>query len=296
MSVPIKVVLLGSGSSYPSPNRYHPAIAVIYEGRSVLFDCGEAAQIRLQEAGVSPMKIDSIFITHLHGDHFFGLPGIIYSMALQGREKPLTVYGPKGIKSLQALLDVGYHQLTFPVEFREVGGGVLYEDMHWLVEAAEVEHGVPALAYCFRERDKFRVLKSEIKGIKTGPWIKKILLGEKVKVNGKELGPEILKKISGRKIVYSGDCRPSESLVKLAEGADLLIHESTYLHDAAEMAEDRSHSTSREAAEIAKRAGVKKLILFHYSRRYRDTNEMVSEAKKIFKNTVAGKDLMEIRL
>jgi ribonuclease Z len=296
MSVPIKVVLLGSGSSYPSPDRYHPALAIIYEGQILLFDCGEATQVRLQEAKISPMKINSIFITHLHGDHFFGLPGTIYSMALQGREKPLTVYGPKGIKSLKNFSELGYHQLTFPVEFKEMKGGVVSESKNWLVEAVEVEHGIPALAYCFKEKDKFKVIKSKIKGLKVGPWVKKVIDGKKVKVRGKEIGPEILKKIRGRKIVYSGDCRPSKSLTKLAEGADLLIHEATYGEDKLDLAEERLHSTAREAAQIAKKAGVDKLVLFHYSRRYKKTKELEKEAKEIFPKTVAGKDLMVLKL
>lgn len=296
MSVPIKVVLLGSGSTYPNPTRYHPSLAIVYEGDNLLFDCGEAVQIRLQQAGISPMKIDSIFITHLHGDHFFGLPGIVYSMALQGRTKPLTIYGPKNIASLKVIMELGYHQVNFPVNFVEVKAGTVLEGEDWVVEAIEVEHGIPALAYRFMEKNKLKVLKSKIKGLNVGPWLKKIIDGETVSIGGKKIGPEILKKIDGRRIVYSGDCMPSNSLVKFAEGADLLFHEATYSGEDVELAKERFHSTSRQAAEIAKRSRVKKLIIFHYSRRYKDTTEMLAEARKIFSNTVAGKDLMVIKL
>jgi ribonuclease Z len=296
MSVPIKVVLLGSGSSYPTPTRYHPALTITYEGKTVLFDCGEATQIRLQEAGISSVKLDAIFITHMHGDHFFGLPGTIYSMALQGREKPLTVYGPKGVNTLKKLAELDYHRLDFPIEFKEVKSGVIHETEKWFVEAVEVDHGVPALAFAFKEKDRSKVLKSKLKGIKTGPWLKKVFEGQTVTVNGKKIGPEILNIIPGRKIVYSGDCRPTPALIKLARGADLLIHESTYLSSMKDMAEERFHSTSKQAAEIAKKAGVNQLVLFHYSRRYKNSKDLLKEAKEIFPNTKAGKDLMEIKL
>lgn len=294
MSAPIKIVILGSGSSYPTPDRYHPGLVITYEGTSLLFDCGEAAQIRLQQAGISPLKIDSLFITHLHGDHFFGLPGIIYSMALQGRQKPLRVYGPNGIKDLERFVHLGYHQLTFSVQFLEAGPGTVLEAKNWTVEAIEADHGLPALAYRFKEKDKHKVLKSKIKGVRTGDWLQKVIEGQTVEVGGKRFGPEILKTIPGRTIVYSGDTRPTPGLAAFSKGADLLIHEATYADDMKETAKERFHSTARQAAETAKKAGVKKLLLYHYSRRYKDTKEMLKQAKDVFPKTVAGKDLLKL--
>lgn len=292
----LEVVLLGTGSSWPNPDRYHTSIAVRYEGEIILFDCGEAAQIRLQQAGLSAFKINKIFITHLHGDHFYGLPGLVYSLSMARRDSPLTIYGPKGVGDLKKLLEVGYNFMTFKINFKEIKPGVVLETDKYQIKAVEVEHEIPALAYSFQEKDMIKVRKEKIKGIKTGPWVQEVMKGKTVVVNGKKIGPEILHKNPGRKIVYSGDCRPSPKLLELAKGADLLIHEATYSEEDSEKAEDRYHSTALEAAQIAKKAEAKKLVLTHYSRKLKSPQTLVKEAKKVFQNSAAGKDLMVLKV
>lgn len=296
MGPPITVCLLGTGSSWPTPDRYHTSIGIQFQGEVILFDCGEACQIRMQQAKLSAMKVHNVFITHLHGDHFYGLPGLLYSLGMSQRSEPITVWGPKGIGDLKRFIEVGYCSLPFKVTFKEVEEGDVFRGDGYTIRAIKVNHDIPALAYGFFEDSWKRVNKSKIRGIRTGPWMQEILKGKTVTIQGKRLGPEIFDKVPGRTIVYSGDCRPSKRLAEFARGADVLIHEATYWEAEEEKANERAHSTTVGAAEVAKAAGVKKLILAHFSRKVEDVGVLAKEAKKIFPNTVAGKDLAKYTL
>ena len=271
----MEIEFLGTASAVPSKQRNHSSISLKAFGEVILFDCGEGTQKQLTYAHISPMKIEKIFITHFHGDHILGLPGLIQSMGFRGREKPLDVYGPKGVNALfNAIQHIGYFVINFPLNFHEIlEEGEVIDNEEYIIECAFADHNVPALAYSITEKKKPRFLREKAieLGVPIGPDFGKLHNGESVIVDGQEITPKMVlgPPRKGRKITYSGDTRPNERIVKLAEDSDILIHESTYDSSDCEKAKDHSHSTSKEAANIAKKANVKQLILTHFSTRDR---------------------------
>ena len=226
------------------------------------------------------MKISKIFITHFHGDHILGLPGLIQSMNFRGRDKKLTIYGPKGLNVLkESIFSLGYCKIEFPIEFIEIGSEIVEKTEDYIIKSQEVNHLVPSLAYSIEELKKPRFLRQ--KAIELG----KIIKPEQV------LGPPR----KGRKITYSGDTTPCEEMVELAKDSTLLIHESTYVKEDSDKAEENYHSTSSDAASIAKKSNSKKLILTHISTRYQNTDQLLNEALEIFENTEIAKDLKTIK-
>ncbi len=301
----MEIVFLGTGSGIPSRERNHPAILLKYEGYQLLWDCGEGTQRQMAIAGESPMNIDDIFITHWHADHFAGLIGLIQSMNLEDRSKPLTIYGPEAELFVSDILDLGHWGVGFPVKGKELNfdGDEIetvakYEDFS--VFSIPVNHTVPAVAYCFKETDRINVdlKKAAVYGLKEGPIIGKLKNDGFVVHKGKNVK---LKDVSttrvGRKITYSGDTTPCDNMVKLSKNADIMIHDSTFLEDiVSEEKRRKSHSSVDEVAEIAKRAEVKKLILTHFSRRYNSLKDFETSAKKIFPDTITAKDFMRVKL
>lgn len=298
----MEIEFLGTASAVPSKQRNHSSISLKAFGEVILFDCGEGTQKQLTYAHISPMKIEKIFITHFHGDHILGLPGLIQSMGFRGREKPLDVYGPKGVNALfNAIQHIGYFVINFPLNFHEIlEEGKVIDNEEYIIECAFADHNVPALAYSITEKKKPRFLREKAieLGVPIGPDFGKLHNGESVIVDGQEITPKMVlgPPRKGRKITYSGDTRPNERIVKLAEDSDILIHESTYDSSDCEKAKDHSHSTSKEAANIAKKANVKQLILTHFSTRYTNTLTIEKEASEVFKNSVVAYDFMKIEL
>ncbi len=297
----MKLTILGTGSTVPIKERWHVALALQYKGEIILFDCGEATQIRMQQAHINPMKIEKIFISHFHGDHFFGLPGIIYSMAMDRRTKPLTIYGPKGAKRLMSkLLDLQQGEVPYPIKVVEVEAPkvkTIFEGEDYLVQAVNTCHSVPNLSYAFVEKPRKNISKEKMKrfGIPPGKLLKELKEGKTIEVDGRTIAPdEVLEQRKGKKFAFSGDTGPCEEMVKLAKGADLLVHEATYAQEHSHKANDYQHSTASDAAGIAKKAEVKTLYLIHFSRRYKSVEAMLGEARKIFPNTFVAKDLMEV--
>lgn len=268
----------------------------------MLFDCGEGTQNQLTRAHISPMKIDKIFITHYHGDHILGLPGLIQSMGFRGRETPLKIYGPKGLEKLvNAVRQLGYFQINFPLEYHEIEKeGILIETEEYCIETCFTEHNVPSVAYSIIEKKKPKFLreKAEALGVPVGPSFSKLHNGETITINNKKITPDMVlgPPRKGKKICYSGDTRPTEKLIELAKNSTLLIHESTYNKKDNDKAIENAHSTATDAATIAKKADVEKLILTHFSTRYLNTQELLDEASKIFENTQTAKDFLKIEV
>ncbi|MCY7842957.1 ribonuclease Z [Bacillus haynesii] len=301
----MELLFLGTGAGIPAKTRNVTSVALklLEERRSVwLFDCGEATQHQILHTSIKPRKIEKIFITHLHGDHVYGLPGLVSSRSFQGGEGPLTVYGPQGIKTfLETALDVSGTHVTYPLVIKEIEEGTVFEDDQFIVTARSVSHGIPAFGYRVQEKDVPGALDAEALkeiGVSPGPVYQKLKNGETVtleggrKIHGADfIGPP--KK--GRIVAFSGDTRPCENVKKLAEKADVLIHEATFAKGDRELAGDYYHSTSEQAAETAREACAKKLILTHISARYQGENvlELVNEAKAIFPDTVAAFDFYE---
>jgi ribonuclease Z len=300
----LKVVFLGTAGSVPTPKRSLPAILVKRKGEQLLFDCGEGVQRQMVMAGASFHKTTKVFITHMHGDHVLGLPGLMQTMALHGREKPLEVYGPPEIKRfIECIRETVQFGLTFPVEIHEICEvGVVCKTQEYFVQAVWANHVTPSLAYALVEKPrpgKFYPEKAKALGVPEGPLWSQLQRGKKVKLpNGKVVKPEDVMgpPRPGRKIVYTGDTRPFEGLADFAAEADLLIHDATLDDDLAERAYEDGHSTPSQAAENARKAGVKRLVLTHISARYEDPKVLLKQAKKIFKNTQIAEDFMEIEI
>lgn len=298
----LRVIFLGTAGSVPTPERSLPAILIQREGAQLMFDCGEGVQRQMMKAKTGFHKKMKVFVSHMHGDHVLGLPGVLQTMALLDRERKLEIYGLSGIKRfIEAIKETVQFVLTFPVEIHEIEeAGVVCEEEEYAVEAVWANHVIPSLAYALVEKPRpgrFYPEKAEALGVPEGPlWSK---LQHKHVVNlpdGRVIKPEqvVGPPRPGRKIVYTGDTRPFKGFVKFASGADLLIHDATLDDELAERAAEDGHSTSTQAAENAKKAKVKQLILTHVSARYDDTSILLEQAQKIFKNTRVAEDFMKI--
>jgi ribonuclease Z len=295
----MKIVFLGTGGTYPSKIRNVTSIAVQLPGEAVMFDCGEGTQRQLMRSSVSFMKIKKIFISHLHADHFLGLPGLIQSMSLNGREDPLSIYGPRGLKrNVDSMLALGYFKSGFAVAAKDLEPGASIDFGAYVVRCVEADHSIPSLAFSLEERKRpgrFDLKKAKKLGIPEGPLFRRlqegtsVRLGSKTILPGQVLGPSRL----GRKIVYSGDTKPSKEIIRLSKNADVLIHDCTLDSSLSTMASDFGHSTAAEAAGVAKAARVGMLFLVHISPRYEDHSVLESEARKVFKDSAVANDLDE---
>jgi len=300
----IIITFLGTVSGIPSLRRNHPAIAMEYftDYRDVLlFDCGEGTQKQLMKSGISFMQINKIFISHWHADHFAGLIALIQTMNLENRRKRLTIYGPEAERFVSDIVDLGYFGLRFPVKAVNVpfeGSEISLVDKtdDYQILSIPVFHSVPSVAFCLKEKDRWNIDEDKLKklGIKRGPWLKKLKKTGKLEYKGKKVKIQDVGYVKeGLKVVYSGDTRPCRNIVKISKNADLLIHDGTFLE---EDVGSKAHADVKEAAELAKQAKVKQLILTHISRRYTDLKELEEEAKKIFKNSKVAYDFMKVKL
>ena len=299
----MEIIFLGTSSAVHSKERNHPSIALKAFGDVMLFDCGEGTQRQILFTKVSPMKISKIFITHYHGDHILGLPGLLQSMGLHGRESKLTIYGPEGMHKIRdAIYNMGYCMIEFPIEFIEIDTGIIEETDEYIISSQRVRHNVPCLAYSIEEKKKPRFLREKAieLGVPVGPAFGKLHNGEEVEVDGRIIKPEQVlgEPRKGKKITYSGDTRPCEEIIQFAKDSTILIHESTFLKHDSLNAEEHAHSTSIDAAYVAHESNSDKLILTHISTRYSNdfSEKMLEEAKEIFENTEIAYDLMEREL
>lgn len=297
----MELVFLGTSSAIPTSYRNHSAIAFKAFGEIMLFDCGEGTQLQMSKAKISPMKISKIFLTHYHGDHILGLPGIIQSMAFRGRKEPLHIFGPKGLLSLiDNVRNFGYYSLTFEIYMHEIEEGIILEEENYRISCCPMEHSVLNLAYKIEEkrRPKFIREKAIELGITPGPDFGRLQHGIPVEINDKTIMPEQVlgEERKGIIVVYSGDTHPCEQMVKFAKDADILIHESTFEGKYDDKSREACHSTSIQAARIAKNADVKKLILTHISTRYKKSDLLTSEAKEVFENSIVAEDFMNIKI
>ena len=293
----MRVVFLGTGGTYPSKARNVSSIAVQIGPDVVMLDCGEGTQRQLMHSPISFMRIRAIFITHLHADHFLGLPGLIQSMSLNGRTEPLKVFGPERTsETVSTMVDLGYFRSQFEVVPKDMEPGDEVEFGGFRVEACKASHTVPALAFSVEEmprKGRFDLSRAKELGIPEGPKYRDLQNGVSVEVDGRTFVPEDVMgpPRPGRKLVYSGDTRPCTSVKEIAMGADLLIHDATLSASHSELAMEFGHSTARQAAELAKAAGVRVLYLTHISPRYDDDTELEAEAKAIFSESHAARDL-----
>ena len=296
----IRIVFLGTSAGLPSRQRNVASVAVILDGRVLLFDCGEGTQQQLLRSSVRAGAIEAIFITHLHGDHLYGLPGLLATATLSGREAPLTVYGPAGIHDyLSNVIRTTRLGFTYDIQILEFDEGEVRRSEGYRVVAAPLDHTTLCFGFAVIEDDRpgtFNIDRARELAIPPGPLYGRLQRGEDVTFNERLIrsadvvGPPR----RGRRVIYCTDTRPCRNAVELARGADILIHEATYTSELATEAAERGHATAEEAATIAAEAGVGRLFLTHISPRYLDPLPLIDEARRVFPTTYVAEDFMEV--
>lgn len=296
----MEIVFLGTTAAVPSSARGHVAIALKYHNEIILWDCGEGTQRQLIRSKTNYMKIKKIFVTHFHGDHFLGLPGLLQTMSFADRSEPLHIYGPNGIEELmKGVLNLGEYVIGFDIHVHEMSDGMVIDDEKYAITCLAVKHSIPTYGLLFEEKKgrEFLLEKAKALGIPKGRLYSKLQRGEEVEVNGKTIHPdEVLgEQKKGFKVIYSSDTRPSKSIADNCKDA-VLIHEGTFDKDFSEHAAKTEHSTVAEAAALAKKGGAKALYLIHISPRYKDEKSLLEQVQKIFENTTITRDLMRVNL
>lgn len=299
----MRLIFLGTGAGFPSRERNVASCALDFSpesGETWLFDCGEGAQRRFMAAGLKFSRVDKIFITHLHGDHLFGLPGFLCTRAFKGGQKPLTVYGPAPIAEyLAAVFRASGVDLPYELTVIEVEEGRIFDGERFSVVCRRLKHRLPCFGYRLVEKDKPGGLNAEgLKslGLPPGPLYQKLKRGEVVVLDdGRSFdGRDFLApSVKSRIIAIGGDSEPCDGALMLAAGADVLVHEATFEADRAASAREHGHSTTAEAAQLALKAGVGRLIVTHISSRYRPEQwpGLLAQCRAIFPETFMAEDL-----
>ena len=301
MGIMIELIFLGTSSMVPTKERNHSSILMSFKGNYILIDCGEGTQRQLKIAGISASKITKILITHWHGDHVLGLPGLIQTLAANDYEKILEIYGPIGTKNKIAHMFKAFEfdQTRIKIEIKEIREGNFFENGDFILFTLPLEHGVPCLGYKFIEKDRRRIelRKAEKLGLKEGPLLGKLQEGKSVVIGGGKINPDdVSYVVKGKKISFVADTLPCKNAYKLAENADLLICEATYHSELEEKGEAYYHMTSKQAASIANKSNVQQLILTHISARYKDSKQVEDDAKDIFDNVKCAYDFMKVSI
>jgi ribonuclease Z len=295
----LRLVFLGTAGSTPTKFRSLSSVALERDGEVFLFDCGEGTQRQMMQYSVNISRIKAVFLSHIHGDHTIGLAGLVRTLALNKRTFPLYIFIPQGNeKHLQELLGFDKALISYKIIIKPIKAGSIYAGKDYSIGAFKLSHTISTYGFVFKESDKTKFIKQKVKklGIK-GMEFKSLLKNKSIKLNGKLIKlKDVTTNEHGRKVAYATDTRPTKETIKASLNADVLIHESTYAGTESKFAKERSHSTATEAAEIAKRAKVKRLILTHISARYNDTSALLKDAKAVFKNTEVAKDGFEITL
>jgi ribonuclease Z len=294
----MRATFLGTAGSWPTKERSASAIALDTEKELLLLDCGEGTQRQFFQSSASFMRVRRIFLTHFHGDHFLGLPGLIQSMCLNNRTDPIDIYGPPDAEEMVGrALRMGYFTLRFPVTVHPLQPGASVDLDGYTVRTARTEHPVPSIAYRIEEgpkRGRFNGELARSLGIE-GRDFARLEEGESVRVGGRLVEPSDVMgpPRPGRSVVYSGDTAPSEDVRRLAHRATLLIHEATAAQDLESEANEWGHSSARQAAEVARSAEAEALYLTHFSSRYKELGVLESEARVVFPGTQAARDLLD---
>jgi ribonuclease Z len=299
----LHVVFLGTAGSLPTPERNPSAVLINREGEMMLFDCGEGTQRQMMRARTGMMRLNYIFLTHLHADHILGVPGLLETMAFQGREDPLTIAGPMHtIDLVEKFNSICCFSRDFEVRAMDLEPGDVVRMDGYEVKAVETQHSVPSIGYCLREDERLGRFNREAAvalGVPPGPLFGRLQHGQEVTVEGRTIRPDQVMGPTrpGRKIVYTGDTRPCKTVEAASIGADLLIHDCALSDEMSDWARETKHSTAGEAAQLARRAGVRQLVLTHISSRYsEDSSILLKDARTIFEKALVAQDLMTIEI
>jgi ribonuclease Z len=303
----MRVIPLGTSSGKPTLKRNVSALAVAREGEWLLFDCGEGTQMQIPRAGLNPSRLSAIFITHLHGDHFNGLSGLLSTMGLDRRTRELTLVGPHGIREyLDTLARLKILFVNYPLEVKEYSSisepTPVYETPDYSVSAYALDHRVFAIGYRIQERPRpgrFNLERAHSLGVPEGPLFGRLQSGKSVQLDdGRIIHPsDVLgPPRKGKAVAYCLDTRPFAGSIELARDVDLLIHEATFTDELTEEAREYGHSTATQAARIAQDSGAQQLLITHFSTRYPDATPLLEEARAVFPNTIMAHDLMEVEV
>ena len=289
----IKVTFLGTSGSAPTKERNLPGVAMEYNGEVFLFDCGEGTQRQAIIYGVNLVRTKAVFISHIHGDHSIGVAGLVRTLALGRRPRPLQIYVPRGEeRSIAPLIGFDRAVLGYEIQILPIKTGLIYRGKGFTVTAFRLTHSVNAHGFAFKEDDKVHFIKDKARklGLK-GAMFSQLQKAGRITIKGKTITlGSITTKEAGKKIVYATDTRPSKEIVNASRNADLLIYEATYANSEKDLAVERKHSTAQEAAELARRAHASRLVLTHISARYRNTQVLLKEAKSKFQNADIARD------
>jgi ribonuclease Z len=296
----MQIVFLGTSSAKPTKERNHSAVFVSYRSDGILFDCGEGTQRQLTIVGIKPPKINKILISHWHGDHTLGLSGLIQTLGLMGYEKTLRIYGPVGTKKrIKALFDSCDFEERISLEVKEVKEGKFYDGDDYYLEAYELKHSTRTVGFRFIEKEKRRINISAVKkiGIPEGPLLGKLQEGKTINFEGKKIYPkDTTYVVEGKKMGYIPDSVSNRNSFKIAKDVDILICDATYDSSLQEKADKHMHMTAKEAGLIANQSNVKKLIITHFSARYKDAHVLEEDARNVFNNVEAAYDFMKVKL
>ena len=295
MTEKIKITFLGTSGMIPDEKRNHPAFFVQYANEGILVDCGEGTQTQFRKAKLNPCSITKILLTHWHGDHTLGLPGLLKTISMSEYTRKLEIYGPRGIKKRIAEMFQAFGPITeYPIEVKEVYGK-FFETKDFYLEAEEMDHNTPCNAYALVVKENIRIDKKKLKAskIKPGPVLQKLKLGKDIVYEGKKyLAKNLTFREEGKKISFVLDTVVNGKIVPLVKNSNVFVCESSFHSELEAKAKEYKHMTSKQAAEMAKKAGVKKLILTHLSQRYENQlGRILQDAKKVFKNVSIANDL-----
>jgi ribonuclease Z len=304
----LKIILLGTSSAVPTLTRGLSSTALVRDGDIFLFDCGEGTQVQLMRAGIKRNRIHSVFIGHLHGDHLYGIAGLLSTMHLDGRESPMNLFGPEGLRTfINAAFRTSDLQFNFKLHLQEFPRGfrgLVLEEEDFHVEAIPLDHSIFCLGWRFQEKSKpgvFNLARAEELGIPRGPLYGRLQHGENITLaDGRIITPDMVlgEPRAGKSVAYCLDTQFTERSIQLAHQCTALIHETTFGPDAIDLARDRKHSTMEDAARVAKEAGAENLIATHFSSRYdgRQVAQIGDAARSVFERITVGRDLQEIEI
>ena len=295
----MKLVFLGTSSAFPTADRNHSATFLDIGPEAFLFDCGENTQRQLRIAGISPMKISKVFITHWHGDHVLGLPGLLQSFELNNKKGQVDIYGPEGTKErfhyLRKALGV---QTSYKIEVHEAKAGKVFETEDYQIIAGKAIHTIPCLTFAYIEKEKVRLKKEVVEKLKLdGPIVAELTKGKDIILQGKTVKSKDATYVKeGKKISYVIDSAFDEKLIDFAKNSDVLVCEATFDKSLEKEANEKGHMSAKQAGKIALKSKSKQLIITHFSQRYNDTKQLLIEAQKEFKNTIAARDFLEVKI
>ncbi len=296
----IEVIFLGTGCMQPTKTRNHAGVLLSYKNEHILFDCGEGIQRQMRIAGIKPAKITRLCISHWHGDHVLGIPGLLSSMGADQYAKKLYIYGPKGSKVFLSHMLKGFAAKDIiDHEIQEVERGIFFQGEDFFLETRALKHSTSCVGFALHEKDrrKINLIKAKKLGLEEGPILGKIQEGKDVLVNGKKIkADDVSFLVKGKKLSYVTDTMECDGVNYLAQDADLLIIEGTLLDELQEKAYKSKHLTVKQAAIIASQSNTKKLVITHISQRYKSSSEIREEAQDYFPEAIVAEDFMKIKM